>query len=62
MGLSYSGNSVVIDPRGFVLSALNEGEAGIGKAVLSLDELNQFRKKFPVHLDADDFLIKGLDN
>jgi predicted amidohydrolase len=62
MGLTYSGNSVVIDPKGFVISELNDGEAGIGKAVLKLDELNQFREKFPVHLDADDFIIKGLDN
>jgi predicted amidohydrolase len=61
MGLSYSGNSVVIDPKGFVISALNEGETGIGNAVLNLDELNQFREKFPVHLDADEFTINGLD-
>lgn len=53
MGIQYTGDSMVIDPKGNIISSI-EGE-GVGYADISLQELNQFREKFPVHLDADDF-------
>ena len=57
MNISYSGDSMVIDPRGNIISELPENRQGIGYATISLNELQQFRKKFPVHLDSDSFEI-----
>lgn len=55
--LSYSGDSVVIDPRGEVLIGPEPNREGINSAMLSLKKLRDFQEKFPVHLDADDFQI-----
>jgi len=55
--ISYNGDSVIISPEGEVLAGLKPGEEGFGTADISLDELNEFRNKFPVHLDADDFSV-----
>ncbi|HAM99112.1 MAG TPA: amidohydrolase [Marinilabiliales bacterium] len=59
MGITYAGDSMIIDFKGQVISELPEGEQGIGTATLSMSELRIFREKFPVHLDADDFEIKN---
>lgn len=59
-GISYSGNSLIIDFKGQVIAELPENEEGIGIANLSLSQLNEFRKKFPAYLDADSFEIKGV--
>jgi len=58
MGISYSGDSVIIDPRGNPIIVANDYKEEIIYAELSLQELLDFRKKFPVMLDADDFEIK----
>jgi len=60
MGIEYSGDSMVIDPKGNVVSALSENANGIGISSISLSELQLFRQKFPVHFDADDFNILGI--
>lgn len=57
-GLYYSGDSSIIDPKGEIISSLKEEKNGIGFAELSMVELNKFREKFPVMLDADDFELK----
>jgi omega-amidase len=51
------GESVVFDPRGNAILTLPENREGIGSVDISLNELLNFRKKFPVWKDADDFLI-----
>ncbi len=56
--ISYNGHSLILSPRGGTLASLPPGEEGILVATLDLDELEEFRKKFPVHLDADDFELK----
>lgn len=56
-GIAYCGHSVVIDPKGGEMTAAaNESEEWIF-STLELDALNDFRKKFPVALDADQFEI-----
>lgn len=55
--LSYSGDLVIISLFGRIATSLKSGEEGFSTAHISLDELNKFRDKFPVHLDADDFQI-----
>lgn len=56
-GITYSGESMIINPRGEVIvSAGNETNCSI-TAEISLTELSAFRTKFPVGNDADNFTI-----
>jgi omega-amidase len=57
LGDSFAGESMIIDPKGRIITAINEYEEGIATGEISLSELNHFRKKFPVWRDADDFSI-----
>lgn len=54
----HSGDSVVINPRGEVISHLQPNAEGIETISLDKVYLEEFRKTFPVGLDADDFEIK----
>ncbi|RLD63230.1 MAG: amidohydrolase [Bacteroidetes bacterium] len=56
-GLYYSGDSKVINAKGIEISKTKPHEEAIETIALSLDELNKFRKAFPVDLDADKFKI-----
>ncbi len=56
-GFSYSGESVIIDPRGRIIALGSDKEECTISAVLSLPELKDFRKKFPVLRDADKFSL-----
>jgi omega-amidase len=55
--IKYCGDSVIIDPRGRVMASTGRDEESSFTAEISLTELNNFRKKFPVHNDADNFAI-----
>lgn len=55
--MTYSGNSVVIDPKGNVISNIAEHQNYIQTIELNREELDDFRAKFPVGLDGDDFEI-----
>jgi len=55
-GISYSGDSRVVDCRGEELADLTDQDC-IHTMELSYDDLAAYRQKFPVHLDADDFSI-----
>ena len=56
-GYSYSGESIIIDPKGMILASGSRKEECVISAVLNLSELRDFRKKFPVLRDADKFRI-----
>ncbi|MBX9853330.1 MAG: amidohydrolase [Cytophagaceae bacterium] len=56
--LEYSGDSAVIDFKGEDICNFVDREE-ICTEVLSYESLKEFRKKFPAHLDADDFEIKN---
>lgn len=56
-GFAYSGNSAIINPKGEPISDIPEGENHSTTLNLSLAELNDFRKIFPVGMDADGFEI-----
>ncbi len=61
LGISYSGESMIINPRGEILASPGiDGNTSITCGI-SLKELNDFRKKFPVHDDADDFRLNILN-
>lgn len=55
--ISYIGESQIINPRGEVLSGSDQTIDGYLSYDISLKELNDFRAKFPVANDADQFLI-----
>jgi len=57
-GMHYSGNSVVIDPRGSLCCAVAPSTEGVSTALLDRSALEDFRAKFPVALEADDFSLK----
>jgi len=55
--IPYSGNSAVIDPKGYAISNIPAHQNYIQTIELNRQELDDFRDKFPVGLDGDDFEI-----
>lgn len=53
----YCGGTVLIDPYGRTLEACRQGEEDQVTADIDLEELERFRRKFPVLDDADTFEI-----
>lgn len=58
-GFAHSGDSVVINPRGEVISKTKANEESIETISLDKTYLEEFRKLFPVGLDADEFNLKS---
>lgn len=56
-GNFYSGDSMVIGPRGEILASVEPYRQGTISCEISLAELNEFRKSFPVWKDADSFSL-----
>jgi len=56
-GTSYSGDSVIINPRGETLALLEPGNEGVASAILSMEYLEKFRSDMPVWRDADPFTL-----
>jgi len=55
---SHSGDSVVINPRGEIVNKTKAHEESIETITLDKNYLEEFRKIFPVGLDADSFDLK----
>ncbi len=55
LGLTYSGDSCVIDPRGNTILETKEYKEEVGTILLSKEPMDALRKKFPVWKDADSF-------
>ena len=55
--INHSGDSVVINPHGQIISKTKPNEQSIETVTLDKKYLNDFRKAFPVGLDADEFKI-----
>jgi len=53
----FSGDSAIIDTYGKVISTIKAHENNFESIDISLSELNSFKEKFPVGLDADKFRI-----
>jgi omega-amidase len=58
-GVDYCGDSALIDPRGNIISTPANDKKCEVSGEISMIELSDFRKKFPVLKDADKFLIKS---
>jgi predicted amidohydrolase len=57
-GKEYPGHSAAIDPKGALLTPEAWSAEGIQYVMLQSDEIENFREKFPVHLDSDHFSIR----
>ena len=53
----YQGDSVVINAYGHTIASCASGMVEVAMAELDMDELQRFRKKFPVLEDGDNFNI-----
>ena len=53
----HSGDSVALNFKGEVISKIESGKEAIETVTLNYKDLVEFRKMFPVMLDADDFSI-----
>lgn len=55
--IPFSGHSQVIDYKGQCLTECNNESETVISASLSMNELKEYREKFPSHLDSDSFTI-----
>ncbi|MGL4410563.1 MAG: amidohydrolase [Bacteroidales bacterium] len=60
LGLLYSGDSQLISPKGDVMHLSQESCEVLDTITISKDELEEFRRKFPVWMDGDDFILNGI--
>lgn len=58
IGLRYSGNSVLLSPKGEEVLACVPFEDEVRQAEMDMDALREFRAKFPVLQDRDEFTIQ----
>ena len=56
-GTSHSGDTMIVDPKGHIICSFDPHKELIQTVVLSYNDLDTFRKKFPVGLDWDQFKI-----
>jgi omega-amidase len=56
-GINYSGDSMIIDPRGELIASADSDLEQCLTSDISMDELTDFRRKFPVLNDADNFTL-----
>lgn len=56
-GTSYSGDSVIIGPKGETLASLEPFAEGVVSAELSREALDRYRADMPVWRDADQFTL-----
>ena len=56
-GIAHSGDSAVISPRGEIISNILPNEDSTETIELNRDFLVEFRKQFPVGMDADKFKL-----
>ncbi|MCC6542463.1 MAG: amidohydrolase [Flavobacteriales bacterium] len=57
-GNHYSGDSVLVDPRGQVIGHVDPSQEGHVTETFDKASLEDFREKFPVALETDDFELK----
>lgn len=57
-GITFTGDSQIIDPQGKILIGAKPNEDQIISANISIKDVIDFRNSFPAHLDADEFTIK----
>jgi predicted amidohydrolase len=56
-GTTYSGDSVIVSPKGETLASLEPFSEGVASAILSREDLDQYRADMPIWRDADPFTL-----
>lgn len=56
--IKYKGNSLIINPKGEIITQMDK-HTHISTTKLNINELNNFKQKFPAYLDADNFTINA---
>jgi predicted amidohydrolase len=56
-GIRYSGDSMIIGPRGEIITSSRSGVECFITGDIRIDDLNDFREKFPVLKDGDTFTL-----
>ena len=54
-GIKYCGDSMIINPKGEIIAFAEKNKECVLTAEISMKELSDFRKKFPVLKDSDNF-------
>ncbi len=57
-GIKYCGDSMIINPKGEIIASAGKNKECSVTADISMKELSDFRKKFPVLKDADSFTLE----
>jgi len=57
-GINYSGDSRCFSPKGERLDDFKSNEPQIEIIEINMEQLDEYRKKFPVSMDADSFTIE----
>jgi len=57
MGIDYQGETMLVNFKGQVVEECSDSKEEIKTISLDWESLQEFRRKFPVHLDADDYTI-----
>jgi predicted amidohydrolase len=57
-GIHYSGDSALLDPRGAAIGHVEPSQEGLSTGVFDRRSLEDFRERFPVAKEADDFELK----
>jgi omega-amidase len=58
-GISYSGGSMIIDPKGMIIGEMPTSHEPVKTFTLAWDDLINFREKFPAWKDRDDFIVRS---
>lgn len=56
-GIKYCGDSMIFGPKGEIIAEGKQDLESVITGEISIDELSDFRKKFPVQDDGDDFTL-----
>lgn len=56
-GTAYSGDSMIIGPKGEILASIDSGREGVASALLSRETIDKYRSDMPVWRDADNFTL-----
>jgi omega-amidase len=56
-GIKYCGDSMILGPKGEIIAEGKQNQESLISGDILINELSDFRKKFPVTNDADDFKI-----
>lgn len=57
LGLSYQGNSQIINPLGEIIAQTAENHASIIQGTIALQQVSEYRQRFPAWQDADNFTL-----